>query len=469
VGYTPYDFQTSTIKFGIKYNNVGYLLSLGLGKTLCAINTARYRIQNNNVDKVLVICPTSILWKWENDIHTQSEYKAIVLHGTERERTLLFKEKSEFYIINYEALNKFLPYLNKKQFKMTIADESARYIQTHNSQRTEASIDIGLRSNYNIFLTGKLISKKPLNLWSQFMYLDGGRSFGNHYFRFRSKYFYMLKLKYGPKWVLKKEYINLFNEIIYRSCIRYTRDDIALDFPEVRKELIKIKMAYDVEVVYEEVCENVISEIETEVGHTKVNTTHIFQKLLRLQQITSGFINTDDGYVELTHTPKLDRLIEDTETILDEDESIIIWCRFKFTMKMITKRLKEKKIEFITLSGDDSGKEKDIKWRKFQKSKTINVFVGQVKAGGIGLELFKKHNTKEQTQHTYNYERTWEFDDKDQAEGRSNRIGQLACCRFVDMYLEGTIDEKMFDIQRSDKNLADLILKHGVRNVLKRR
>lgn len=410
------------------------------------------------------------MWKWENDIHTQSEYKALVLHGTQKERKLLFQEKADFYIINYEALTPFLADLQKKQFKMIIADESARYIQTNTSKRSKSAIDLGLRSDYNLILSGTLISKKPLNVWSQFMFLDGGRSFGNNFYRFRGKYFHKLELAYGDKWILKKEYINYFNEVIYKSCIKITREETSLDFPKVTNDVIKVKMSPSLESLYEDVYENIMSEIETSSGTTKVDTKHIFQKLIRLQQITSGFISSkDDGDMALSDTPKLDRLTEDTQAILEDEESIIVWCRFRFSIKMISERFKKEKIKFITLSGEDSSKSKNEKWQKFQNSKTTNVFVGQVEAGGIGIELFKKHNTKEHTQHSYIYERTWEFDDTKQAKGRSNRIGQLASCRFVDMVMENTIDERIFATQQTDKDLAELILRNGARNILGRR
>lgn len=474
IGYQPFEYQEKAIQFGIDKEKAGLLLFLGSGKTFVSINVARYNLLYRNCERVLITCPTSILWKWKSEIEEQSEFKATVLHGTEAERKLLFKEKTEFFIINYEVLDKFLPLLDKKQFGMIISDESSRYIQTATSLRSKAMIHLGQHPKYKLLLTGTLISKRPLNLWPQFMFLDEGETFGDSYDWFTQVYFKPFEFKINKwkkvvKWTFKKQYTKHFNDLIYDRCIRITREDAKMEFPETRSEIIKIKFPKSSEEIYNEVLAKTVYEIETDLGKTTVNTQSIFQKLIRLQQITSGFIGSDSKYIELKETPKLDRLIEDTESIVDEDESIIIWCKYLFSIEMISNRLKDKKIKFITLTGKDSGKVKDKKWRDFQEDINTNVFVGQIKAGGIGLELFKKYNVKEQTQHSYIFEQDWEFDGKDQALGRSNRIGQIASCRFVDMIVEDSIDERIYEVQQNDRDLAEMLLRNGVENFLKRK
>ena len=70
--HNPYPYQKEAIVFGIVHKNAGLLLDLGLGKTFCAINIARYRIQQQQVNKTLVVCPTGILVNWAEQIKLYS-------------------------------------------------------------------------------------------------------------------------------------------------------------------------------------------------------------------------------------------------------------------------------------------------------------------------------------------------------------------------------------------------------------
>ncbi|MHA2344963.1 MAG: helicase-related protein [Candidatus Hodarchaeales archaeon] len=156
-------------------------------------------------------------------------------------------------------------------------------------------------------------------------------------------------------------------------------------------------------------------------------------------------------------TPKLDALIEQVELVMDAEESCVVWCRFHKTMDMIEEALKKKKIRCVTMSGKDSGKQKYAKWTGFQKDKNLNVFIGQVEAGGIGIELFKEDSIAEKHQHMFFYENTWSLDVRDQAEGRIHRIGQNSTCVYVDVIMNGT----------ENQEIADYILDHGVSHFLK--
>ena len=124
----PLGFQKEGIIYGMIHPNPGILFGTGLGKTMVAINIARYRMQFFGVDKVLVISPTSILHKWAKEIKKFSEYEPIVLHDPQRlERIYRIKHFREdpilrFGLINYEALHRFIYHLLKININMTIAD-----------------------------------------------------------------------------------------------------------------------------------------------------------------------------------------------------------------------------------------------------------------------------------------------------------------------------------------------------------
>jgi len=420
----------------------------------------------------LIVGPTSILYNWEKEIAKFSELSSIVLYANRKERLEKLKHREyTFYIINYEALHLFIRELIDLEFDAIIFDESARYIKNGEANRTKAAIILADRARYKLILTATPIANRPLDVWSQFRVLDGGRSFSTNYFRFRSTFFKKIKLGAWNKWILRKDKIPQFQSIIYSSCIRIKKED-ALDLPERIYQDIKVPIG-NLEETYRAVERKVIKEIEaieieTTKGTSRLKINNILTKLLKLQQLTAGFIKDSDGKeITLKATPKLDALIEQIEIILDAEESVIVWCRFRYTIQLIKSALENIGIKYITMYGADTGKKKYEKWNGFQKSKNINVFVGQIESGGFGIELFKI-GSKAKQQHMIFYELTWSPDAYDQASGRIHRIGQKSVCRYTNMYIANTIDERIINSKNEKKEIADLIIEKGARNFLKR-
>jgi SNF2 family DNA or RNA helicase len=453
------DYQVDTINYGILNQNAGLLLGLGLGKTYCAINIARYRKQKSNVNKVLVVCPPSIMYSWSDSIQKFSEYDSIVLHGNRNDRIGRFKEERDFYIINYEAMAPFIEELASLSPEMIIFDESARYIKNWNAQRTKASIYIADRALHKLILTGTLIADKPLDLWSQFRVLDGGATFGTNQYRWRSHFFNKIDKGRYNVFKVRQKYISTFNVKIYNTCVRFDIEDVLDDLPE--RIFKTIKLPYDdIEDIYAPVKEKVLSEINTEQGLVHLNINNILTKLIRLQQITSGFI-VDNGSIQtLTRTPKLDAVIEELESIVDNKESAIVWCRFLPSIDLISGKLKQLKIKHVTMQGKD-GVNKYKKWQGFQKT-NIPIIVAQVTSGGIGTELFKVESKADEAQHMIFYENTWSLDVRTQAEGRNFRIGQKSICRYTDFIIDNTIDTQILGAIKGKMSVAESIMNQGI-------
>ena len=464
----PYPYQKEAIVFGIVHKNTGLLLDLGLGKTFCAINIARYRIQQKQINKILVICPTTILINWAEEIKKYSEYKATILHGIRDERIQLINKfannNTHFGIINYEALWPFYKEIEKIPFDMLIFDESSRYVKNATANRTKALIWLSNIADYRVMLTATPIGNKPMDLWSQFMILDHGKTLGSNFWAFRSKYFD--KQDYGlyKKYEIKKQSIKVFRDKISKTCITKTKLECLPDLPDIIYHTITVEMGKELEDMYNEVRTKIIAEIDTLKGTVELNVNNILTKLLRLQQITGGFTKSDSGAeMELTFTPKADATVEEVESIIDAGESCIIWCRFLHSISMLENRLIKKGIKCATMCGKT--KDKYAVWKGFQQN-DIPVFIGQVASGGIGIELFKQDSSPDKIQHMISYENTWGMDVKLQAEGRIHRIGQKSVCRYIDMVVKNSIDERILNAFKENKNIADQILKKGVEKVI---
>jgi len=357
--------------------------------------------------------------------------------------------------------------LIEADFDMLIADESARYIKNPTAKRTKASILLADNAKSKLILTGTPIANKPLDIWAQFRFMDGGRTFGNNFYSFRGRHFKKIKRKSKGRiyfeYKIRKTSIPMISNKIQGTCIRKRKEE-CFDLPEKIYSIIELRLTGELREIYETVQKKVVSEIETLYGSTRLNINNIFTKLLKLQQITSGFIKKENGSEEeLKHTPKLDALIEEVETIVDAEESVIIWCRFLKSIDMIKKRLGRLQIKCITMQGSD--KDKYELWHGFQTN-DIPVFISQIQSGGIGIELFKENSTAK-NQYTIFYENMWSLDYRVQAEDRTNRIGQNSTCVYKDIIVTKTIDEKILRAVQERQEIANLIMKEGVTKWLK--
>ena len=469
IGPPPYPYQMETIIFGIRNKCCGLLLDMGLGKTRCAIDIARFRIQNEDVKKVLVITPTSILHNWKKEVYKFSEYKAIVLHSQNRQTRLYyidqFKDSEyKFGIINYEALAPFIHNLLSIDIGMLIFDESARYIKNPSALRTKASITISDKVKSNLILTGTPIANKPLDIWSQFRIMDGGETFGKSFYTFRRYYFYKIKFKKFTKYTLRKKSYKPITDGIYNTCIVFNKQDVLPDLPAKIYHKIILPLSDSISIIYNKLVDQIVSQIAVDDGVARITIASIFTQLLRLQTITSGFIKDDDGDIRsLKYNPKLTALTEEIESIVDADESVVVWVKFLHSITMIEKRLKLLGISCITMSGQDD--DKYSKWNTYQKDESVKVFIGQIESGGIGIELFKLDSNSE-TQHMIFYENVFSLDTRQQAEDRIHRIGQRSICRYVDIIIENTVDEKILNSFMNKKKIADSIMKDGLKQWL---
>lgn len=462
-----FEFQLETIINGIVNPNHALLLHMGLGKTYCAINIARYNIQFNKVNKVLVVAPATLLINWREAIHSFSEYKAIVLHGTSRtERRAkinkFINKNYHFGIINYEALKLYFDDIRAINYQHIIFDESARYIKSIGADRTKAAIMLADKAEYHNILTGTLFSNNPLSVWSQFRVLDKGKTFGTNFYAFRNTWFTKQDFGLYTKYTLKQNVYNVFRSKIESMSTIKTRKELNLNEPLFSK--IVLEPSDDFYKEYDKLSHSIETEISTMSGNITLNINNMLTKLMKLQQFTSGImIDNDRKEHILKWRDKLDAVLEYVETVIDNGESIVIVTRFRKSNERICEELKKKNIKYLSMIG--GGKDNKTVWKEYQRSKDIPVFVVQIESGGIGIELFKIDSTAK-FQHMAFMENHPSLDFREQVMPRIDRIGQLSTCIFTDFVVKNTYDTKLLKALIEKKKISDIILNDGVKTLL---
>jgi len=450
----PFRHQVVTFMHGLHHKDLAILSTMGTGKTYCAINIARYWLQQKQAKKVLVVCPTSVLRNWVDEVHMFSEYEAVALHSPIREKRLkLFKEPAEFYIINFEAVRRFMKQILKLNADIVIFDESSR-IANPKAQQTQACIELAGNTKYRYILNGTPIANKPLDLWSQFYVLDFGETLYETFTTFRKVYFYRFTMKSGKRYfsvykIANKEAMKMLATKIDAKSIRYTKEECIKDMPEKTYHTRNITLSASAKKLYDEMYENAKLEI-AQMGQN-ITAGIMLTKFVKALQITSGYIKTDEGnYIHLKQNPKFKELKSIVEEVVPES-AMVIWCKYLHTIKMVQDMLTGMHLDYLTIKGDVVDKSAVAKVFQTTSIEDFPIIICQIRSGGVGINLHK-------ASYAIFLENEWRLQDRYQAEDRIHRIGQKNVCTYIDLVVDKTIDRQVLDSIKANNDIAEFIL-----------
>ena len=184
-----------------------YLMEMGTGKTLTALVDLVLLNQRDMVDYAVVLAPKSVYRNWMKEINTflsgEFDYKVNTWDpslvdpytkeylGTDAFFLKALKHKLHIFLMNIEALStpkgtKYLTHLLGRRIPdkmMMIVDESTT-IKTHTAKRTKTLLKMSEKIGYKRILTGTPITKSPLDIFSQFSFLDKN-ILGKNYYAFQ--------------------------------------------------------------------------------------------------------------------------------------------------------------------------------------------------------------------------------------------------------------------------------------------
>jgi SNF2 family DNA or RNA helicase len=314
---------------------------------------------------------------------------------------------------------------------------------------------------YKRILTGSPVANSPLDLYSQCEFL-GEKMLGyDSYYPFQARYAVMNRKNMGAI---------SFNQIVgYRNIEELTRkiDEFSdrvlkkdcLDLPEKIYTSRSVSMNPEQLKMYEQIRKKAILMIDTDM----VSAPMVATQLLRLQQILSGHLRSDDGDLITFPTRRLDALVEICE---EASGKIIIWSRFRYDIVKITEKLNKtfghqfKKVA-VSFFGDTSDNERQENIKLFQDPKSsIRFFVGNPQTAGRGITLTAANTV-------IYYANDFNLETRIQSEDRCHRIGQHNPVTYIDLITEGTIDKKIVKSLRNKINLSAKVLGEEAREWLK--
>lgn len=449
--------------------------------------------------RVLVVCPNQVRTNWANEFEqfatAPGKYSIIKGDHPVRVRRIL-KGVSEDHdcnwgacIIGWDTVEPTLTGLLAANWDLIVLDEShmAKNSRTQRWKAINTLCEKG-RVRQRTILTGTPIANTPVDLWAQFELLGRGLS-GFHSFRnfkaFHGKY---VTLNAGGTPVQKlvgMENVPLLQERLARLTFMITKDE-CFDLPEKSYDTVEVEMTKKQAEWYRQIRDQLALELEEIMDSPKrMSADHVLTKLLRLAQITSGFVKWDriiDPHTEEEVSPAVEEAVPDGNpkedmTIklikegleLDPKGKKIVWCCFRHDIFSLMDRLDKEGIRAVSYFGDTTECEREAAVEQFNKGDT-QVFVANAQTAGAGLNLLgydpadpERFDTY--TDHELFYSQTWQPVLRTQAEDRAHRKGTRGTLRITDLVVPGTIDEEIRKRVTEKQDIARAL--QDVREILK--
>ncbi len=411
---------------------------VGTGKTKSVIDAVDFLHKRGSVDKVLVISPASIMWNFAKEVRTHSYYESTIIYGSKQKRIQLIEDsRTLFDIINYEMLDKLQDELIKKDYDMVILDE-IHYCKTRAAVRSKAAHKICKDIPYRVGLSGTIISNSYEDLFMPYKIIDES-IFGDAYWRFRDRYFYMGGFQNTQVVGIKKE--EELKRLVATNSIKFDIRDVVDNLPDEMNIIKDVHLEPKTKKAYKQMKDEMLIEYD----HGDVVAANVLTKILRLAQITSGFTKNVDEQIHRISTEKLQVL----ETILeDTEEKTAIFCKFTESIDRVAELCKSLGKSYYIYDG----RTKD-KWiyEKFEKDDT-QIFIAQLqKSEGYDLKV---------AQYMVFYEMDYSRKNHVQARGRLLRASGSKFDKIFYIYLiaPDTIDEVMYEALKGKDSLSEQAL-----------
>jgi SNF2 family DNA or RNA helicase len=232
---------------------------------------------------------------------------------------------------------------------------------------------------------------------------------------------------------------------IHSIAFRATKAE-CLDLPETMEIVRTVGLELEAQSLYHDM----VRDSMLLLGEGEVTATNVLTRLLRLSQLTGGFLCQDDSErpVSVSST-KLAALADIVDSAAEDGRKLVIIARFLPEIDAIRRMLDKKAIGYSVISGEI--KDRDDQVRRFQTDPDVTVFVGQIATAGLGITL-----TAADTMVFYSLD--YSMSNFEQAKARIHRVGQRNPCTYLYLVAASTVDEKVLQALRDKADLARILI-----------
>ena len=447
-GRKPYQHQRSGVEFLLVNKQAALLDEMGCGKTFQIASAIGILFEQDQIDRVLIVVPMSLLKTWQEELKISLKIPHTVVGGTPAQRAKAFKSKNPVFLVHYEGLRleeeKFREWMESHRCAL-VFDESQR-IKNLQAQTTMAAVRLRPLSSRCVIATGTPIANRPIDLFSQYLVMDQGDTFGNRFSAFKNTFCEMevQKINVGRKTIRVEKFIGTRNpdELqarILRTSLRRLKSEV-LDLPPILFKDFVVELKSEQKHMYTQMRDHLRIEIG---GMSDKDVTaeaaNIVVKLLRLSQIASNPGLLDPEYKgSSAKESELDDLLEDIFS--DDTKKVIIWSHYVDNVRCLVEKYAEK-YGAVGHAGEMSINDRQVSVKAFQDDVRCRLFVATPQSAKEGLTLLPRDGKMVADTMIY-LDLSFDSGSYVQSQARFHRIGQQAVrCLVVHLIAEGTVDE----------------------------
>jgi len=460
----PYAHQLAALDRSWEKIEYAYFMEMGTGKSKVLIDNAAMLFDAGKIQGLVIVAPKGVYRNWsskEIPAHMPSHipvrigvWSSRLTKKIKAELNRLFEPNDDLniLIINIDAVitkkgNLLLDKFLNTRICMLAVDEST-VIKSPSAQRTKAMINLSKFAKYRRILTGSPVTKSPLDVFSQCDFLNPHILGFSSYYSFRNRFAILDNADYGGrrfKQVVGYKNTEQLHEILQEFSYRVTKEE-CLDLPPKIYMRREFELTKSQRKLYKQMRQTAIAFLE----EGEATTTTVLVQLLRLHQISCGFLPTDDGQLVQIENNRANELLSALEEVSGK---VIIWANYRndiFILRGLIRKIYGKD-SLVTYFGDTKDEERVEAISQFQNQDSpVRFFLGNTQTGGYGITLHAA------TTVVY-YSNSYDLEKRLQSEDRAHRIGQNNSVTYLDLVCKGTVDEKIIKALRDKISLAQAV------------
>lgn len=444
-----YDYQREGALFAARVGRCLIGDDMGLGKTIQAIAAAEIMARLFGVERVLIICPTSLKHQWEREIERFTERSCAVINGDRPQRAQGFATNSFFKVMNYDTVYRDLDLIGEWGPDLVILDEAQRIKNW--STRVARSVK-RIVSPYAIVLTGTPLENRLEELISIVQFVDRFRLGPT----FKLLHEHQLRDEFGK--VIGYRELDRIGQTLKPILVRRHKDQVLDQLPERIDTTLFVPMTERQKDLHEENREIVARVVERWRRLGFLTESDQRRLMIALQKMRMA---CDNSYL-VEHVgdqgPKADEAVTLLNEIFEQPNTkVVIFSQWLRMHELLARRFKKQSWGHVLFHGGvPSAKRKDLV-DQFRDDPQCRVFLA-TDAGGTGLNL--QHASV-----VMNMDLPWNPAVLEQRVGRVHRLGQSQPVRVINFVAQGTIEQGMLDVIKFKRSLFAGVLDKGEKEV----
>lgn len=456
-GLTYMPFQRAGIAYAMQRNGTLLADEMGLGKTIQALGL----VNAINAKNVLIVVPASLRLNWEREAT-----KWIV--GA-RSIEVVLKPKapcaSDIVIVNYERVRgDIFQKLMARTWDLLIVDES-HYVKNATSQRTKNVMGswtkktgpipgLASKADRQIYLTGTPILNRPKEIHTILAKLEP-RQFGN-FMTFAKRYCAAFYNGYGWDFNGASNMTELQTRLRASCMVRRLKADVLKELPPKTRQLITLAPNGMTQLVKKEQQEwlNLGGQsfedlrADVELADASEDSEAYNSAVRRLDTLVKfAFDTMSKQRLELA-VKKIPLVLAHCDDVLESVDKLVIFAHHHHVLDALAEHYGDRAVK---LDGRTSLQDRQAAIDRFQTDNTCKVFIGSIKAAGVGITLTA-------SSHVVFAELSWVPADLSQAEDRCHRIGQDGNVTVQHLVVDGSMDALLAETLMVKQAIIDLVL-----------